>query len=141
MAFDSLQNLVEFFGGTDQLACITEGLSPHLEIAELTDRIVKKGGPALLFEHPTGCNYPVLTNIYGTLDRIKAIFDVGSLNDLGARFEEFLNLEPPKGFIDKLKLLPKLKDIAGVFPKRVKDGPCREVVQTQGLDLRDLPGT
>lgn len=139
MSFDSLQNLVEFLRGTDQLACITEGLSPHLEIAELTDRIVKKGGPALLFEHPTGYNYPVLTNVFGTLDRIKAIFDVGSLNDLGARFEEFLNMEPPKGFIDKLKLLPKLKDIAGVFPKRVKDGPCQEVVQTEALDLRDLP--
>ena len=139
MAFDSLQNLVEFLRGTDQLACITEGLSPHLEIAELTDRVVKKSGPALLFEHPSGYNYPVLTNVYGTLDRIKAIFDVGSLNDLGLRFEEFLNLEPPKGFIDKLKLLPKLKDIAGVFPKRIKDGPCQEVVQTRGLDLRELP--
>ena len=139
MAFDSLQNLVEFLRETDQLACITESVSPHLEMTELTDRVVKKGGPALLFEHPTGYNYPVLTNVYGTLDRIKAIFDVGSLNDLGSRFEEFLNLEPPKGFIDKLKLLPKLKDIAGVFPRRVKDAPCQEVVQTEGLDLRDLP--
>jgi 4-hydroxy-3-polyprenylbenzoate decarboxylase len=139
MAFDSLQNLVEFLRGTDQLACITESVSPHLEITEVTDRVVKKGGPALLFEHPTGYNYPVLTNVYGTLDRTKAIFGVGSLNDLGAKFEEFLNLEPPKGFIDKLKLLPKLKDLAGVFPKRVKDAPCQEVVQTKGLDVRDLP--
>ena len=73
------------------------------------------------------------------MDRIKAIFDIAELNDLGDRFQEFLNLEPPKGFIDKLKLLPKLKDIACIFPKRVKDGPCREVVRTQGLDLRELP--
>ncbi len=139
MAFDSLQSLVEFLNETHQLARISESVSPHLEITEVTDRVVKKQGPALLFEHPTGYNYPVLTNVYGTLDRIKAIFDVGSMNDLGSRFEEFLNLEPPKGFIDKLKLLPKLKDLAGVFPRRVKDAPCQEVVQTKSLDVRDLP--
>jgi 4-hydroxy-3-polyprenylbenzoate decarboxylase len=139
MPFDSLQHLVDFLKRTEQLACIADSLSPHLEIAELTDRAAKKGGPALLFEHPTGYNYPVLTNIYGALNRIKAIFDVADLNDLGAKFEQFLNLEPPKGFIDKLKLLPKLKALAGVFPRRVKDGPCREMVQTQGFDLRELP--
>ena len=57
MAFDNLQNLIEFLKRTDQLACVTDNLSPHLEIAELTDRVVKKGGPALLFEHPTGYSY------------------------------------------------------------------------------------
>ncbi|MGB6067570.1 MAG: menaquinone biosynthesis decarboxylase [Desulfomonilaceae bacterium] len=139
MAFDSLQNLIEFWKRTDHLACISDNLSPHLEIAELTDRVVKKGGPALLFERPTGYNYPVLTNIYGALDRVRAIFDITELNDLGDRFQEFLDLEPPKGFIDKLKLLPKLKDVACAFPKRVKDGPCREVVRTHDLDLRELP--
>jgi 4-hydroxy-3-polyprenylbenzoate decarboxylase len=139
MAFDNLQDLIRAFEQNGELARIAEGVSPHLEISEVTDRVVKKGGPALLFEHATGYGYPVLTNAYGSLNRTKAIFDIEDLNALGGKFEEFLNMEPPKRLIEKLKLLPKLKDIAGIFPKQVKDGPCHEVVQTDHADLNEIP--
>jgi 4-hydroxy-3-polyprenylbenzoate decarboxylase len=139
LAFDDLQGAVAFLEQRGELARIRESLSPHLEITEVTDRVVKKGGPALLFESPTGFAYPVLTNLYGSMERIRHIFDINSMDDLGRRFEEYLHMEPPRGFIEKLKLLPKLKDLASVFPKEVKDAPCREVVQTEGFDLRELP--
>lgn len=139
MAFDSLQELVTFLESREHLVRIGEMLSPRLEIGEVTDRVVKACGPALLFERPAGHDFPVLTNIYGALDRIRWIFDVDGLESLGERFEEFLNLDPPKSFMDKIRLLPKVKDLASVPPKVLRDGPCHEVVQTDGFDLRELP--
>jgi 4-hydroxy-3-polyprenylbenzoate decarboxylase len=139
MAFDNLQDLIASFERSGELVRLPQSLSPYLEISEVTDRVVKKAGPALLFENPRGYTYPVLTNAYGTLSRTKSIFDIGGLNDLGAKFEEFLEMEPPKRLMDKLRLLPKLKDVAAVFPKQVKDGPCQEVVQTENADLNEIP--
>ncbi len=81
----------------------------------------------------------MLTNAYGSLDRIRAIFGIDEMNQLSCKFDELLNITPPRRFLDKLKLLPKLKDLAAAFPKHVKDGPCHEVVQTDNCDLRDLP--
>jgi 4-hydroxy-3-polyprenylbenzoate decarboxylase len=139
MPFDNLQDLIASFERANELVRLSQSLSPCLEISEVTDRVVKQGGPALLFENPRGYAYPVLTNAYGSLNRTKAIFSIESLNDLGAKFEEFLEMEPPKRFVDKLRLLPKLKDVAAVFPKQVKDGPCQEVVQTENADLKEIP--
>jgi len=139
VAFDTIQALISEFEKKGQLVRIGEELSPHLEITEVTDRVVKKGGPALLFERPKGYGIPVLTNAYGSLDRIRSIFGIGELDDLGQRFDRFLSLAPPRGWIEKLKLLPRLKEVAGVFPRLVKSGPCQEVVKTEGFDLRQLP--
>lgn len=139
MSFENLQSMVGSLEKSGQLVRISEQLSPNLEITEVTDRVVKNSGPALLFEHPKGYGFPVLTNTYGSLERIKTIFHIQDLDDLGVKFEEFLHMEPPRGLIDKIKLLPKLKDLSSVFPKRVKNAPCQEVVQTEGFDLRDLP--
>ena len=139
MAFDTIQALISKFEDQGQLVRIGEELSPHLEITEVTDRVVKQDGPALLFERPEGYHIPVLTNTYGTLERVRSIFDIKELDDLGERFTQLLNLDPPKGWIEKLKLLPKLKEAADVFPRLVKSGPCQGVVQTEGFDLRQLP--
>lgn len=139
MPFDSLQDLVVFLEGRGHLARIKENLSPFLEITEVTDRVVKKGGPALLFERPADYGFPVLTNVYGSLERMKWIFNTDSLDSLGGRFDEFLNLKPPGGFVEKIKLLPKLRELAHAFPKQVKDAPCQEVVRTDTADLRELP--
>jgi len=139
MAFDNLQDLIAAFEKHGRLVRIRETLSPHLEITEVTDRVVKNHGPALLFESPTGYDFPVLTNMYGSLDRAQSIFGVDRLDDLGTLFDDFLHMEPPTSFFEKLKLLPKLKGLASVFPKQVKDAPCQEVVQTEDFDLRELP--
>jgi len=137
--FDNLQSLVPFLERQGQLVRIREELSPFLEITEVTDRVVKKGGPALLFESPSGSKFPVLTNVYGSLERVQSIFDISALDDLGKLFDEFLHMEPPKRLIDKLKLLPKLKDLASVIPRQVKSAACQEIVKTADLDLRELP--
>jgi len=139
MAFDSLQDLVSFLEARGHLARIKEYLSPYLEITEVTDRVVKNRGPALLFERPTDYEFPVLTNIYGSLERMNWIFDTESLDSLGGRFKEFLDLKPPGSFVEKIKLLPKLKELAFALPKLIKDAACQEIVQTKEADLRELP--
>ncbi len=139
MPFDNLQSLVHHMERSGGILRISERLSPNLEIPEVTDRVMKRGGPGLLFENPKGYAFPVLTNVFGSVDRINTIFEVENMDGLGMRFAEYLHMEPPRGLIEKIKLLPKLKDIASVFPKTVKDAPCQEVIQTEGFDLRDLP--
>ena len=123
MPFKDLQSVIKKFEEAGRLVRIKEPLSPKLEMTEVTDRVVKKDGPALFFENPTGYEIPVLTNLYGTLDRIGSIFNIQELDDLGARFLRFLEMTPPKGWVEKLKLLPVLKEVAHVFPKTVKNAP------------------
>ncbi len=139
MAFDNLQDLVKSLETDGQLARIKARLSPHLEISAVTDRVVKQRGPALLFDNPANSPYPVLTNVYGSLERVRSIFRVETLDDLGKRFDELIKMKPPVGLVEKLKMVPKLMDLRHVLPKVVKDGPCREVVQTEGFDLTELP--
>ena len=139
MSFKNLQSVIKDFEDRGQLVRISEPLSPKLEMTEVTDRVVKNGGPALLFENPKGYDIPVLTNLYGSLDRIRSIFNIQELDDLGARFVRFLEMAPPKGWVEKLKLLPVLKEVADVFPKTIKNAPCQEVVHTDDPDLARLP--
>jgi len=139
MPFKNLQDLVKHLESKNQLVQIKESVSPNLEITEITDRVVKEKGPALLFQNPTDFSFPVLTNLYGSLERIQTIFDIQELDDLGKGFSRFLEIAPPKGWVEKLKLLPKLKDAANIFPKPVKRAPCQDVVNTENPDLTQLP--
>ena len=99
----------------------------------------QKNGPALLFEILKISPFRVLTNLYGSLKRIQSIFDIEELDDLGRGFARFLKIAPPKGWVEKLKLLPKLKEAANIFPKRVKRAPCQEIILTESPDLTRLP--
>ncbi len=139
MAFENLNEAVLHLEKSGDLVRIVEPIDPFLEIAEITDRVVKSKGPALFFEHPKGHSLPVLTNLYGSLDRVKALFNVASLDDLGQTLMALFQVEPPRGFFDKLKMLPRLKGISDCFPKAVRDAPCQEVVRTEGIDLNALP--
>ena len=139
MPFKNLQDLLKSLESRKQLVRIKESVSPDLEITEITDRVVKQNGPALLFENPVNSPFPVLTNLYGSLERIQVIFDIEKLDDLGRGFARFLEIAPPKGWVEKLKLLPKLKEAANIFPKTVKRAPCQEIINTENPDLTQLP--
>ncbi len=139
MPFKNLQDLLKSLESRNQLVRIKESVSPNLEITEITDRVVKNNGPALLFEKPTNFAFPVLTNLYGSLRRIQTVFDIETLDDLGRGFARFLEIAPPKGWVEKLKLLPKLKEAVNIFPKTVKRAPCQEIINTENPDLTQLP--
>jgi 4-hydroxy-3-polyprenylbenzoate decarboxylase len=140
MAF---RNLHEFIGALDkagELKHISEFVDPVLEIAEVTDRVSKSNGPALLFEN-TGTDFPLLINSLGSYKRICLALGVNELDEVQQNIESlFRSLTKPKeSILDKLKLLPTLSQLASWMPK-VKSGrgDCQQVIMKEP-DITKLP--
>src|SRR5437660_2823498 len=123
-----------------ELVRVTAEVDPDLEITEITDRTVKAGGPALLFERPKGSQHPLLINQFGSERRMCLAFDARSLDEVGDRLQSVIEMQPPQGLIQKVKGLAKLKSIADSMPKQVRGGPAQEVVLTgDDVNLDLLP--
>jgi len=123
-----------------ELVRVATEVDPHLEVTEIVDRVVKAGGPALLFERPKDSALPLLVNQFGTERRMCLAFGVESLDELGARVGEILEMQPPEGLRAKVQGLRTLKSIAGSRPKSVRSGACQEIVlQGDDVDLGKLP--
>jgi 4-hydroxy-3-polyprenylbenzoate decarboxylase len=136
-------DLTDFLADLDQrrlLARVTEPVSPDLEIAAVTDRACKMpgGGPALLFDRPTGFDIPVAANVFGSMERMCLALGVQRLDDLAAEITQLMTPQMPEGLLDALKMLPMVSRLRDLLPKTVKDGPCQEVVQRGGT-LDELP--
>jgi 4-hydroxy-3-polyprenylbenzoate decarboxylase len=111
MAFADLREFLGFLDKRGQLQRISVPVSPELEITEITDRVSKAGGPALLFENVVGYDMPVAINLFGSYDRMAWALGVNSLDELGERVKHWLDLvqnRPPEGLLEKAKLLPEL---------------------------------
>src|SRR5919198_1671577 len=123
-----------------ELVRVGAEVDPDLEITEIVDRTVKRGGPALLFEHPKGSSHPLLINQFGTGRRMCLALGVQSLDAVAARVQDVLEMQPPQGLAEKVRGLKKLKSIADSQPKRVRSAPCQEVVlRGDDVDLDALP--
>jgi len=130
MPFDNLRDFVADLERAGQLRRIRAEVDPRLEIAEIADRVVKRGGPALLFENPKGSRFPLLINAFGTRERMRRALGVESIAAITA---DYLKLLEQGGggemsFFGKLKMLPQLKALADALPHTVSSGPCQEVV-------------
>lgn len=135
-----LRDFIELLRGAGRLSVIDTPVDPVLEITEIADRVVKAGGPALLFTHPKGSSFPVLLNQFGSDERICLALRAASYEELAARVQALVSLEVPAGVWGKVKALGQLKDLASVQPHSVKSGPCQEVVRTGAeVDLGVLP--
>jgi len=141
--FRSLHDFVGLLEERDQLKRIRVPVSAALEITEITDRVSK--GPneenrALLFENVKEHDIPVLTNAFGSAQRMAWALGVEDLNELGERLDHLLSLNMPRSLGDKLR---RAGDWLGVFrsigPRTVKQGECQEIVQQDKLSLYDLP--
>ena len=140
MAFRNLRAFLERLESQGDLARISTRVSPRLEIAEIADRAVKAGGPALLFENVEGASMPVAINLFASKRRMLAALEIGSFDEWEERLDFFLDPRPPEGLLDKLKAIPRVTELASVFPKTVRSGPCQEVVATgDEVDLSSLP--
>ncbi len=140
IAYRDLQEFVARLETEGELLRIKEPLSPKLEIPEVTDRVCKLYGPALLFENVPGYDLPVLTNAFGSFRRMSLALGVKNLDALGEDILQFLEIEAPDSIIKKLNLVPKLKRLANIFPKMVKKAPCQEIVfKDDQVDLFRLP--
>ncbi|MGC9141180.1 MAG: menaquinone biosynthesis decarboxylase [Caldimicrobium sp.] len=139
-ATESLQEFLEILEKEGELLRIKEEVSCELEITELTDRTVKAGGPALLFEKVKGHKIPVATNLFGSYRRLCLALGVNSLEELSERLLNFIEIREAEGLLGKLKLLPKLFQAKNFFPKKVDKAPCQEVVlKGDEVDLFKLP--
>ncbi len=123
-----------------ELVRIAAEVDPHLEMTEIVDRTVRAGGPALLFEHPTGSAIPLLINQFGTEKRMCLAFGVERLDDIADKLGDILEMQPPEGLAAKVRGLRTLKSIADARPKVVRRGACQEIVLTgDDVDLGRLP--
>ena len=111
-----------------ELVRIAAEVDPELEITEITDRTVKAGGPALLFENVKGSEHPLLINQFGTERRMCMAFDAPSLDDVASKLSDVLEMQPPSGLVDKVRGLQKLKSIADSRPKTVRRAASQEIV-------------
>src|SRR6186713_1665866 len=138
--FPDVQAFIAELDRRKELARVNEPVSPDLEMTAVIDRACKSpgGGPALLFEQPTGGAMPVAANLYGSMSRICLALGVTHLDELGAEIEELTTPPMPKGFMDALKLMPLVNRLSDLMPKTVKDAPCQEVVKPDG-GLDELP--
>ncbi len=140
MAYSSLREFVEFLEKKGELVRIKDEVDPILEITAIADKVSKspQGGKALFFENPKGSAYPLLINGFGSYQRMSWALGVENLEEHADSIKELLELKPPKGFVEKLKFLPKLADIAKFPPTEVSKGACQEVVENNP-DLTALP--
>ncbi|HET9028818.1 MAG TPA: UbiD family decarboxylase, partial [Candidatus Aquilonibacter sp.] len=139
MPFDSLRSFVDALRRAGELHTVSAQVDPYLEIAEITDRVVKAGGPALLFERVKGSRFPVLTNQFGSHRRISIAFDAQGLDEAANRLRSLIDLSPPgASFGEKLGMLKRLSPLANAIPKTVHEGSVQDVVIDKP-DLTKLP--
>lgn len=139
MAYRDLREFIRRLEKEGELKRISAEVDPVLEITEITDRVTKAGGPALLFERPKGSRVPVAINLLGSHRRVNLALEVDSLAEVANRVKAFLDVQTPQGFLDKVKMLPKLAELGSFFPKTVKSGPCKEVIRKDGFSLSEFP--
>jgi 4-hydroxy-3-polyprenylbenzoate decarboxylase len=138
MAYEDLREFVRALEKSKELKRISFEVDPRLEITEFADRSVKSGGPAFLFEKPKGSDIPVLINAFANERRMEVALEA-TPEEVAGRIAELIAMRKPEGVLGKLKMLPKLADLASIFPKTVSDGRCKENVLRDGFSLDHLP--
>ena len=139
MAYNDLRAFITALEENGELKRVTAEIDPVLEIAELADRAVKSGGPALLCENPTGYSIPVLINAFASMRKMELALEVDAIDSIAARIAEYVAMKTPEGLLGKLKMLPKLAEMGSFFPKEVRTGPVKEVIKKDGFSLLDYP--
>lgn len=139
MSYPDLNVFLEKLETMGELVRIRETMDPYLEICEVTDRVCKTGGPALLFESVKGKNMPVLTNLFGSLKRMCLALEIEHIDQVGEELTALLKTEPPQTWRQKLNLLPKLMGLRNLLPKTVTKAPCQEIVIRDNPDLSPYP--
>jgi len=143
MKYTDLRDFIANLEQRGELKRISVEVDPVLEMTEICDRVLRAGGPAILFENPKGSEVPVLANLFGTPDRVAMGMgeaSVAALRDVGKLLAFLKEPEPPKGMKDAWQKLPIYKQVMNMAPKVVKKAVCQEVVlQGDDIDLSQYP--
>ncbi|MEO6145887.1 MAG: 4-hydroxy-3-polyprenylbenzoate decarboxylase [Sulfuriferula sp.] len=143
MKYKDLRDFIAQLEKIGELKRIGVTVSPHLEMTEICDRVLKAAGPAILFEHPAGHTMPVLGNLFGTPRRVALGMgedSVEALREVGKLLAFLKEPEPPKGLKDAWDKLPVFKQVLNMAPKEVNSAPCQDIVwEGHEVDLTRLP--
>jgi 4-hydroxy-3-polyprenylbenzoate decarboxylase len=143
MKYRDLRDFIAGLEGLGELKRVREKVSPVLEMTALSDRVLRAGGPALLFEAPTGFSTPALTNLFGTTRRVALGMGAESpadLRDVGRVLASLKEPDPPKGLKDAAKLLQMAKALWDMKPAVQRRAACQEeVLEGSEIDLGRLP--
>ena len=143
MEYRDLRDFIDQLEQGGDLKRISKPVSPHLEITEISARVLRAGGPALLFERPGDSEIPLLANLFGTERRVALALgenNATSLREVGKLLAFLKEPAPPKGFKEAMKTLPIYKKVLDMSPKVVKKGKCQEVrFDGDEVDLNRLP--
>jgi len=148
MAFSSLRDFIfNRLEPAGRLVRVTEPVSVDLEMTEIQTRLLRDGGPAVLFENAIDNDgkpspYPVLVNLFGTVERVAWGMnrEPGQLREIGEMLAFLRQPEPPGGWREAVGMFPLLKTVMAMKPKRVTKAPCQDIVLTgDDIDLNALP--
>ncbi|MDC0403511.1 4-hydroxy-3-polyprenylbenzoate decarboxylase [Porticoccaceae bacterium] len=143
MKLRDLRDFIQLLEERGELLRIQEPVDPHLEMTEISDRVLRSGGPALLFENPVGHTTPVLTNLFGTPERVALGMgqeSVTALREVGKLLAFLKEPEPPKGLRDLWEKRHDFKQVLNMPVKVAAKPPCQEVVlEGDDVDLDKLP--
>ncbi|EGR4192039.1 4-hydroxy-3-polyprenylbenzoate decarboxylase [Vibrio cholerae] len=143
MNFKDLRDFLDYLEQRGELKRITHPIDPHYEMTEISDRTLRAKGPALLFENPLGYDFPVLTNLFGTPERVAMGMgrqQVQELRDVGQWLAYLKEPEPPRGLKELIEKLPVFKQVFNMPVKRLSRAPCQDIVwQGDEVDLDKIP--
>jgi 4-hydroxy-3-polyprenylbenzoate decarboxylase len=143
VSYADLRGFLAQLEGAGELKRIVAEVSPRLEMTEISDRVLRAGGPALLFERPAGHRIPVLANLFGSVRRVAAamgVADVSGLREMGELLAYLKEPEPPKGLRDLWDKFPLFRQVLNMAPRVRSGAACQEVVlEGKEVDLGRLP--
>lgn len=143
MVFSDLRDFIKLLEKKGELKRISIEVDPYLEVTEISDRVLRTGGPALLFENPKGSSVPLLVNLFGNSRRIALAMgqeDIDGLRDVGKLLAFLKEPTPPSGWKDVWQKLPSYKQVLNVSPNVKKSAECQDVVIEAGdVDLSMFP--
>ena len=143
MAFKDLRDFIALLERQGELKRISAEVNSHLEVTEISDRTLKNGGPALLFENIKGCSIPLLANLFGNARRIALGMgqdDLDGLRDVGKLLAFLKEPKPPSGWKDLWKNLPNYKSVLNISTSVKNSAPCQEVIiKEEDIDLSIFP--
>lgn len=143
MSFSDLREFIDFLERRGELKRIRTEVDPHLEMTEICDRVLRAGGPALLFENPKGYRMPVLANLFGTPDRVALGMgqeNLTALREVGQLLAFLKEPDPPKGLKDLWAQRDTFKQVLNMPAKLVSKPPCQDIViEGEAVDLATIP--
>lgn len=143
MKYKDLRDFIAQLEKQGELKRISTEVDPRLEMTEICDRVLKAGGPAILFDNPKGHGIPVLANLFGTPRRVAMGMgedSVEALREVGKLLAFLKEPEPPKGLKDAWDKFPLFKQVLNMAPKELSSAPCQEVIwEGKDVDLARLP--